>query len=113
MNKQSFEKAFDPGRGSSVAACECGKVFYNSNGGWDWEDGELEKLHEDPTAVDLDWSVGYVCFEGSHYVSDCKCWTERAEKIMAFLDGHEISIANYLNLEKQRKITEANMVPDV
>lgn len=56
MNEQKkieiFEEAFRSGVGHSEFTYCCGKVFYNSNGGWDWEDGELEEL-EKSGATDL------------------------------------------------------------
>lgn len=85
--------------------------FYNSDGGWDFDEGELDKLHADPNAKDLDYAVPFVEFEGTVYVADCTCWHERAERILAFLDDHAIQVANYLMAERQRKIKEASRVP--
>ena len=114
MNLDNFEEAFKTDTGSCRATCECGQTFYNPDqASWDFEDGELEELDKDPKATNIDYSVGYVEFEGSIYVRDCHCWHERAEKIMQFIDGHSHGIARYLNLEKQRKLREANNMPEV
>lgn len=93
--------------------CPCGKRFYNSNGSWTWEEGELEELQEDNDAIDLEWPVGYVEFEGVQYVVDCDCWKKRAEQVMNFLDGHRQQIIDYFKLEKERILKEANDIPDV
>lgn len=95
---ERFAQAFDCGVGSCRRICNCGREFYNANGGWDFAPGEREEL-ERSGATNLDWSVGLLAFEGAHYVSDCDCWHERAVKIMAFLDTHRGSIAKYLNGE--------------
>lgn len=113
MNITSFENAFDTHCGSSRATCACGRRFYNNDGGWDWEEGELEKLEADSTATNLEWSIGYVEFEGVTFVVDCECWKKRAQKIMEFLDGHRREICEYFKLEKQRALKEANDLPDV
>ena len=111
MNQKNFEKAFNNHMGSCWATCVCGREFYNHPGGWDWEDGELEKLENDPKATNLDWSVGFVEFEGCLYVVDCDCWEERAKLVMGFIDSHAHQIAEYLALEKQRKLKDAEAMP--
>ena len=113
MNFKNFEMAFDSHRGRNTMQCKCGKKFYNSDGGWDFEDGELEALRKDPNAVDLDCSVSILEFEGSQYVMDCECWKKRAEKIMQFLDFHKHQIAQYFRLEKLRFQNEANEYPQI
>jgi len=110
---ENFETAFDPGIGSCSAMCECGKIFYNPDGSWGFEEGELEGLEADEKAVSLDHSVGYVSFEGSEYVYDCDCWHDRAKQIINFIDGHRFGIVKYLKAEKERKQIEADVSPVV
>jgi hypothetical protein len=110
---QTFEDAFSTHSGSCYATCACGRIFYNSNGGWDWEEGELENLEKIQTAVDLDYAVESLSFEGKTYVKDCKCWHDRAAIIKKFVDGHAREIANYLTAEKKRKTTVAEKAPVV
>lgn len=97
--KSTFFKAFTLPVGNCRATCNCGKIYYNSTGGWDFTDNELKELRENQFAIDLDYSVSFVGFEGSVYVYDCSCWHERALKIQSFLDGHSEQIADYLNGE--------------
>jgi hypothetical protein len=113
MNIEAFENSFDLRVGTCRAKCNCGKIFYNPSFGADWEDGELDKLYEDQNATMLDYSVGFVRFEGVEYVMSCNCWHERAKKIMSFIDDHSHQIADYLNHEKKRKLAEANNMPTV
>lgn len=86
-----YETAFRGGTGHSRFECNCGKVFYNSNGKWDWEEGELETL-EGTGATDLDHTVGTVLFEEKEYSADCDCWHERALLICDFLISHNHQI---------------------
>lgn len=104
---ERFAAAFDSHRGSCRGVCNCGKEFYNSSGGWDFEKGELAEL-ESNEATDLDWSVSFIEFEGKEFVRDCDCWHDRAERIMAFLNGHHNEIAEYLNNEIKEMKAAAN-----
>jgi hypothetical protein len=113
MDIPNFERAFDTGTGSCVRTCACGRVFYNPDSDWDFAQGELKELQENPDATWLDYAVTSVSFEGTEYVTDCKCWHERAEKIMGFIDGHAYKIAEYLTLEKERKTIDAEISPIV
>jgi len=113
MSIESFEIAFSDGVGSCRSMCACGKVFYNPDPFWEWEEGELEELINDPDAIQLDYSVGYVSFEGRTFVNACDCWHERAKQIKEFIDRHSVKIARYLNEEKKRKTIEARQSPTV
>lgn len=108
---ENFIEAFHSHSGGSVRECNCGRVFYNSSGGWDWENGELEKLQASKTATDLEWSVSTVVFEGKECVIDCDCWEKRAEQIMRFLDGHAVQICDYFKAEKRRMTKAADEFP--
>lgn len=107
----NFEVAFG-GTGGSVRICECGKTFYNSDGGWDWEDGELERLEKND-AIDLDHAVGDLFFNGTMYVDACDCWHAKAERLMGWIDDNAHRIAHYLNSEKKREQAEADSMPVV
>lgn len=111
---ENFERAFSSGTGGCRRTCNCGKEYFdNSNGHYDWEDGELEALLASKTSVALDYSVGDIDFEGTQYVDACPCWHERAEQIMSFIDNHAFKISEYLTLEKKRKQSEADHSPIV
>lgn len=109
---KNFEAAFTTNSGGCRRACECGREFYNPDGGWTWGDGELDFLKQ-MKATPLPHTVGTVCFDGNEYVADCDCWRDKAEKYIAWLDNHAYSIASYLNAEKRRKETEAQNAPTV
>lgn len=113
MNIESFKEAFHTGMGGCRRECDCGVQFYNSDGGWDWEERELERLEADKTSRDIDCSVAEVEFEGKSFVYQCDCWHERAEKLMEFIDGHSHGIAEYLTLEKLRMQAEVDNMPTV
>lgn len=108
----NFERAFSTGGGGCRRQCACGKWFYNPDGGWTWEDGEIEKL-EKSSATPLPYPVGSIDLEGVEYCMDCDCWHERARKITAWINNHAHSIAEFLSLERERKQAEADNSPTV
>ena len=114
MNEQAkieiFEEAFCDHLGGSYRECDCGKIFYNSNGGWDWEDGELEALEKSEDAIDLDYSIGEVYFEGRRYVIDCKCWHKRALVIFNFLMVHNSPIVELFRAVKKYELAKAESI---
>lgn len=111
MNIESFKEAFSTGSGGCRRQCACGVQFYNSEGGWDWEEGELEELEADKTSRDIDCTVAEVEFDHLEYVYQCDCWHERAQKVMEYIDDHSHSIAQYLKLEKIRMQSEVDNMP--
>lgn len=111
--RQRFERAFSDGGGGSVRQCVCGREFYNSNGGWDWNDGELELLRAKADATDLPWAVSGVYFEGQFFVADCDCWTARAARIVGWIRHHDHQIVTLLKLDKQAAIDAAQAKPVV
>ncbi len=113
MNIESFKEAFHTGYGGARRECECGITFYNSCGGWDWEEEELDTLGADKGARDIDCTVSEVEFEGKSYVYQCDCWHKRAEQIMKFIDNHSHGIAQYLRLEKLRAQQNWEHMPTV
>lgn len=106
-----FEEAFKlHGSTGSERFCECGKIFYNSDGGWDWEDGRLEWLRKQKHAVDVDYSVGTLDFEGKQYCLDCNCWHERALRIFAFLVSHNSCIVALFRAVKKYELEKAESI---
>lgn len=111
---ENFERAFRAKVAGCRGRCECGIEYYDAyNRGYSWEEGELDALEADPNAKALDYAVGYVEFEGRRYVDGCSCWHERAQRLIAFLQGHAGQIAEFLSLEKARKTREAEQAPVV
>ena len=110
--KKTFYDAFKVPVGSCRGTCNCGKVYYNSNGGWDFDENEIEQLKL-MGATDLDYSIGFIEFEGLTYIYDCECWHERAVKIQSFIDGHSHQIAAYINGEAKAIYEAAKMAPTV
>jgi hypothetical protein len=111
---ESFEGAFSGRTGSCVRDCECGKTFWDSyNTGYDWEEGEVDRLVADPKAIAVDYAVGTIEFEGRTYVNACDCWHQRAIRIIAFLRGHDEAIADFLTAERKRKQQQADRAPVV
>lgn len=108
----NFERTFRDGSSGCVRDCDCGKVFYNPDTCWTWEDGELDRLNASGAKV-LPYAVETVTFEGHHYVLDCDCWQVRALKLIAFLRHHDEQIAAFLRAEKVRKTAEADRSPVV
>lgn len=110
---RNFERGFSPRHAGCRGSCQCGRVFYNPNGGWDWECGELEELEANANATALDYSVEFVYLEGKEYAADCECWHARATRLIVWLQHHADEIAEFLRLEKRRKEIEAARSPVV
>ena len=108
--REVFEDAFQHS-GTCRMECECGKTYYNSNGGWDWADGELETLAADETAIDLPYTVGRITFEGKEYANGCDCWIELAAMIYRFLVAYGPSIADLFDGIKRHMQAEAEGFP--
>lgn len=105
-------KSFNGSTGGCRNKCHCGKEYYNEDGGWDWEDGEIEKL-EKSDAINVEYSIGVVQFEGKEYVDVCDCWHDRARHIKGFLDTHTWGIAEYFKLKKADLLERANSFPEI
>ena len=99
---QSFEEAFSDHHGSARGTCQCGQEYYNPDGGWDWEEGELEAL-EKSNAIALDYSVPYMTINGREYIMGCKC-NQELKPLENFLLNHQRQIAEYLTALAKRKI---------
>lgn len=113
-NFDSFERAFRGRVNGCRRTCACGIEYWDAhNTGYDWEEGEIEALRSDPNARALDYAVGLVEFEGRYYVDGCTCWHERAKRIASWLDAHAGAIAEYLSLERERKVRAADAAPVV
>ena len=108
-NIDNFEIAFRTNTGSCRGQCACGLEYYNGSGNWDFEEGEIESL-ENSGAIAVDYSIGYISFEGKFYIDSCDCRNERMEHIVQFIDSHARQIARYLNLESERKLHQAKEI---
>ncbi len=106
-----FAEVFSTGYAGCTIECHCGKVFYDSVNSYDWNEGELESLLADKTAVALSYSVRGVVFEGKEYVSDCDCWKDRASKIIVWLDANAERVGSLFRELKQVRIAEADKLP--
>lgn len=109
----SIEAAFRIGTSCRIW-CKCGKTYWdNHNGGWDWEDGEVEALEADENAVACDFAPGRLIIEGTEYCDACNCWHPIAERIANWLDLNKQCIATYYAREKERLTALANEVPTI
>lgn len=110
---QNFADAFGDSTAGCVRTCECGQTFFDMNeSDYDWDEGEFQGLM-DGDAIGVDHSVGEISFQGRTFVLNCDCWHEKAEGLMKFLDFNARSIAEYLTLERQRKLAVAEAAPIV
>lgn len=98
---ENFVRAFSSGGGGCRHECHCGRQFYNPDGGWDWNEGEIEQL-EKSKATALEWSVGTIVLEGVEYVADCDCWHQKAKGCMNWISHHSHAVAEFLTKEKRR-----------
>lgn len=97
---EGWEQAFGSNTSGCYRVCEgCDRVYFDSFGSWDWEDGELEALKENAKKtpdkyIECDYSIStyFVC--GKEIVTGCACnygapyeqWVQRnAVRIAAYL----------------------------
>jgi len=109
---RNFEDAFQTPSAGAVRGCVCGRIFYNPDGGWTWEYGELERL-EQRGATSLPHACGEIALDGHLFAIDCNCWHVRASRVIRWMDAHAVSVADYLSLEKKRKQAVADAAPVV
>jgi len=95
---REFEDAFKDGHGGCRRTCECGRIFYNSTGGWDFEPGELEELKEHPLAEDVEWTVETLTILGKEYVLGCHKCMDKIRQYEQFIWAYRDPIAKYLSV---------------
>jgi hypothetical protein len=110
---ESFERAFSTNTSGCVRECECGRIFYNPNGAWDFEEGEIERYAANPRAKAVDYSVGCIWIDGHEYALDCECWHAKADRIIKWLQNNAVAVAEFLSSEKKRKTLDAERAPVV
>lgn len=110
--RETFEESFRT-CGTSRMQCQCGKFYYNSTGQWDWDDGELEEYHADKEAIDVDYTIGRVCFNGCEYADVCDCWLEDAARIYQWLIAYRYSVSEFYTVVKRKMKAEAEKFPVV
>lgn len=109
----NFDRAFSHIR-TGCFKCECGKVYWdNQNGGYDWNDGELEALEKNPNATAVPYAIDVIDIDGREYANACNCWEKRASRIIGWLENNRTEIAAYFRYEKERKMAEANRLATI
>lgn len=107
-----FEEAFSDDSASCRGFCQCGKGFYNTDGGWDWEDGEIDEMKKNGY-VEIPYAIKTIYFEGKEYIDSCDCWQDRATALISFIQSHGHSIVDFLSLVKDYKVSEAQALPEM
>ena len=88
--------------------CHCGIQYYDSHGGWDWSDGELEALHKRALGI-----IGFIethasiiaCYLESERKASIAALEERLERLESWSikDPESVQI-ELLSSEKLREI---------
>lgn len=104
---ERFIAAFTDQSGGCRRQCDCGTIYYNSDGGWDWEEGELDELESNQNAIDCSFTIGTLSFGGKEYVETCDCWHASAMQMMAWVDSHSHCLARYINGEREAALKRA------
>lgn len=112
QEREIFEKSFRT-CGTSRMQCQCGKWYYNSTGGWDWDEGELEEYHADKQAIDVDYTIGRLVFDGQEYADACDCWEEAATRIYRWLIANRYAVTAFYPAVKQEMKADAEQFPIV
>ena len=81
--------------------CDCGRIFYDPEGPWDWEPGELEELERNPNATALGYGAGHFYVRGKEVSHDCDCWHEEVENLINGLEDNLEKIERYMAARKQ------------
>ena len=98
--------------GSCRHSCDCGRNYFDdANGGWDWEEGELERKRAAPEWIACDGSIRICRIEGREYADWCDCWHERLDRIAGFILSHGHGIATFINADAKRAENEAKSKP--
>lgn len=104
----NFDRAFSHIRTGSFK-CHCGKLYWDChNGGYDWEDGDIERLKNDPNATAVEYAIDVIQIDDKEYANACTCWEKRASRIIEWLEAHRSEIVAYFRYEKERKVAAAN-----
>lgn len=117
MNDQDirlFEDSFGCCMSSQIGQCDCGKIYWDGyNSGYDWHEGQEQRLTEDPNATRVNWGVEYVEIFGAIYCQDCECWKGKAQQIVDWLRHYQTQVGRFYKLEKKRLLQSASEVPAV
>jgi hypothetical protein len=115
MNEPSglFDEIFSSMIAGSIRTCACGRTTFNPDGGWDWEEGELENLHAqakaDPEKFrEVDYSVGTYDFGDGEIVIGCPCG--RAVVMEQFLIAEAERIATYIRRRHEKIIERSKRI---
>lgn len=109
----SFERAFSH-TSTREFTCDCGKVYWDAhNSGYDWQEGEVEKLQADPNVHACGHAIGIIDIDGRQYADACNCWHPLASRIIRWLEANRDEVVAFLRMEKQRCVAEANQMATV
>jgi len=109
----NFDRAFSNMR-TNVCTCNCGKVYWDYwNTGYDWCEGERERLEADKTATGVGYSIDIIDIDGREYANACDCWKQRASKIICWLEESREAVVSLLRYERDRKMAEAKSLATV
>lgn len=108
-----FERAFSSGDNGCRRTCACGRVFYDIENHWDWEDGEMEALQANKDATAMPHACGGVILHGAEYAMDCTCWHPMAEQLIGIIRTNKRRIAKFINLEAEHLKRLAETAPKV
>ena len=101
-----FESIFKSNTSGCFKECDCGRVTFDCEGDWDWEEGELEGLikhsQKDPDqCISVDYAVSSLIIDGHEIVIGCPCKT--VLKYELFIRNEATKIAEFLNALSQQK----------
>ena len=108
-----FERAFSSGSNGCRRTCNCGRVFYDIENHWDWEEGELESLQADKEATPVTHACGSVIFNNAEFAMDCTCWHKMAQQMINIIRNDKRRIANFINFEADHIKAMAESSPRV
>lgn len=104
---ENFEKAWGTRSAGCYEYCACGRVFYDVENSYDWNEGEMDQLRANPNAFARSYGIERVNIDGVIYASDCDCWHEKATRIINWLDVNRYNLKEYFELERKRLLALA------
>jgi hypothetical protein len=108
----SFASAFRDRVASCRATCACGREFFDPDGSWDFEDGEIEKL-DAVKATRLTYAPGYLTILDTVYVDACDCWHKIAIRVGAFLLEDIEKVGAFYRAERERRRADVDRLKAV
>lgn len=108
---KEFLDAFKEGSSGMIVECDfCGRVYFATQDGGDYEDGELENLRENAKKepdkyIEVDCFTTRILIDGHYYALGCKC--NKVRRYEDWIWANRRSIVAYLKARTEKRLQAA------